>query len=56
MQGIILSTVTLAHSSANSGTEDLMFSVKLFMKMRKRIGPKTNSCETMGNTDSGSEA
>ena len=46
----------LAQSSANSQTEDLMLSDKLLLKMRKRIGPKANSCETMGNTDSGSEA
>ena len=43
-------------SSANRRTEDLILSSKSFMKIRKRIGPKTDPWGTPNKTGTGSEA
>ena len=43
-------------SSANRQTEDLMLSGRPFIKIRNRIGPKTDPWDTPDNTRTGSEA
>ena len=44
------------HSSASRWTEDLMLSGKSFIKIRNRIGPKTDPWGTPDNTGTGPEA
>ena len=43
-------------SSANRRTEDLVLYSKSCIKIRNRIGPKTDLCGTLDNTGTGSEA
>ena len=53
---VIMYSVYRTLSSANRRTEDLMLSGRSFIKIRNRIGPKTDPWGTPDNTGTGSEA